>query len=152
VSGSGVSWAICKSAPHSRQTTTPAPHHSVFTGRMPFLLPNQQRQSTEDTEGNTIEFLVCGCYLLSIFLDSLWVCQQRTVAVWSVLMLFCHTVNNVLTPKDRVCYKNWCKISSLLCSKLFTVNNFFTNMMWCFNCYLQVSLFFLSSPSAAVCL
>ena len=30
VSGSGISWAICKSAPHSRQTTTPAPHHSVF--------------------------------------------------------------------------------------------------------------------------
>jgi len=27
----------------------PAPHHSVFTGRMPFLPPNQQRQSTEDT-------------------------------------------------------------------------------------------------------
>ena len=30
VSGSGVSWAICKSAPRSRQITTPAPHHSVF--------------------------------------------------------------------------------------------------------------------------
>ena len=29
-SGSGISWAICKSAPCSRQTTTPAPHHSVF--------------------------------------------------------------------------------------------------------------------------
>jgi len=27
----------------------PAPHHSVFTGRMPFLPPNQQRQSTEGT-------------------------------------------------------------------------------------------------------
>ena len=27
-----------------------APHHSVFTGRMPFLTPNQQRQSTEGTE------------------------------------------------------------------------------------------------------
>jgi len=26
----------------------PAPHHSVFTGRMPFLPPNQQRQSTEE--------------------------------------------------------------------------------------------------------
>ena len=25
----------------------PAPHHSFFTGRMPFLPPNQQRQSTE---------------------------------------------------------------------------------------------------------
>jgi len=47
VSGSGISWAICKSAPRSRLTTTPAPHHSFFTGRMPFLPPNQQRQNTE---------------------------------------------------------------------------------------------------------
>ena len=47
VSGSGISWVICKSAPCSRQITMPAPHHSsFFTGRMPFLLPNQQRQST----------------------------------------------------------------------------------------------------------
>ena len=30
VSGSGISSAICKSAPCSRQTTTPALHHSVF--------------------------------------------------------------------------------------------------------------------------
>ena len=50
VSGSGISWAICKSAPRSRQITTPAPHQSIFfTGRMPFLPPNQQRQSTEGT-------------------------------------------------------------------------------------------------------
>ena len=50
VSGSGISWAVCKSAPHSRQITTPAPHHSeFFTGRMPFLPPNQQCQSTEGT-------------------------------------------------------------------------------------------------------
>ena len=30
VSGSGISWDICKSAPHSRQITTPAPYHLVF--------------------------------------------------------------------------------------------------------------------------
>ena len=30
VSGSGISWAICKSPPCSRQITMPAPHHSVF--------------------------------------------------------------------------------------------------------------------------
>jgi len=30
VSGSGISWDICNSAPHSRQITTPAPHRSVF--------------------------------------------------------------------------------------------------------------------------
>ena len=48
VSGSGINWAICKSALCSRQTAKPAPYHSyVFTGRMPFQLPNQQHQSTE---------------------------------------------------------------------------------------------------------
>jgi len=30
VSGSGISWDICKSAPSSRQITMPAPHHSIF--------------------------------------------------------------------------------------------------------------------------
>jgi len=47
VSSSGISRAIRKSAPHSREITTPTPHRSVFTGRMPILPPNQQRQSTE---------------------------------------------------------------------------------------------------------
>jgi len=47
VTGSGISWAVCKSAPRTRQITTPVPHHSTFfTGRMPFLPPNQH-QSTE---------------------------------------------------------------------------------------------------------
>jgi len=30
VIGSCIRWGICKSAPCSRQITTPAPHHSVF--------------------------------------------------------------------------------------------------------------------------
>ena len=47
VSGSGISWATWKSAPHSRQITMPAPHHSVFYRTDAFLPPNQQRQSTE---------------------------------------------------------------------------------------------------------
>jgi len=47
VSGSSISWAICKSASRSRQITMPTSHHSVFTGLMCFLLPNQQPQSTE---------------------------------------------------------------------------------------------------------
>ena len=39
---------ICKSfAPRSIQITTSVPHHSVFTGRMPFLPPNQQCQSNK---------------------------------------------------------------------------------------------------------
>jgi len=40
--------AVCKSAPRSRQTTTPAPHHSgFFRGRLPFLPPKQEHHSTE---------------------------------------------------------------------------------------------------------
>jgi len=45
--------AIYKSASRSRQITMPVPHHSrFFTGRMPFLPPNQQRQSTEGNSTN----------------------------------------------------------------------------------------------------
>ena len=45
---SGISWTICKqSAPRSRHITTPTTHHSIFTGRMLFLMPNQQCQCTE---------------------------------------------------------------------------------------------------------
>ena len=36
-----------QSAPWPRHITTPASHHSVFTGWMPFLSPNQECQSTE---------------------------------------------------------------------------------------------------------
>jgi len=51
--GSGIIWTICKSfAPHSRHITMPVTHHSVFTGRMPFPPPNQQRQSTENKDNN----------------------------------------------------------------------------------------------------
>jgi len=48
VSVSGISWAICKSAPLSKTDNhASTPPLSFFTGRMPYLLPNQQRQSTE---------------------------------------------------------------------------------------------------------
>jgi len=58
VSGSGISWVVCKSAPRSRQITTPASRHSVFTGRMPFLPPNQQRQ------GSLTDTLFCSLAVL----------------------------------------------------------------------------------------
>jgi len=53
---SGVSWTICKQpAPRSRQTTTPAPHHSIFTGRMLFPTPNQQCRQPR----RQVNYLVC---------------------------------------------------------------------------------------------
>jgi len=50
----GISWTICKqSMPRSKQITTPTPYRSIFTGRMLFLTPNQQCQSTEGTTSHT---------------------------------------------------------------------------------------------------
>jgi len=48
VSGSSISWAICKSASRDRYSCQ-QPTAQFFTGQMPFLPPNQQRQSTEGT-------------------------------------------------------------------------------------------------------
>ena len=61
VSGcSGIRWTICKhSAPHSRQITTRTPHHSVFTGRVLFLMPNQQCQSTEGSLSSSSSSFIC---------------------------------------------------------------------------------------------
>jgi len=47
VSGSGISWAICKSTPRPDRQLCQHPPLSFFTGGMPFLLPNQQCQNTE---------------------------------------------------------------------------------------------------------
>jgi len=61
--GIGISRTIGKSfTPHSRQKTMPVPHHSVFTGRMPFLPSSQQHQCTKGTPVS----LVVWSLLLSI--------------------------------------------------------------------------------------
>jgi len=50
VSGSGTSWVMCKSAPRSRQITTPAPHHSVFY--RPDALPAAQPTASDQLSQN----------------------------------------------------------------------------------------------------
>ena len=57
---SGISWTICKSfVPRSRQKTTPAPRHWVFTGWMLFLTPNQQREGTAGKKSNSLYYRTC---------------------------------------------------------------------------------------------
>jgi len=51
--GDGMGSNICKeSVPHSRQITTPTPHHMIFTSWMLFLRLSQQCQRTK---GNCTE-------------------------------------------------------------------------------------------------
>ena len=99
VSGSGISWAIGKSAPCSRQITMPAPHHSVFTGWMPFQSPNQQRQSGAIYKNNIQGLGVLQQYS-SVRGDQgvVWfvLVFSRSTAVW---LHFCDIVN-VFCPRE----------------------------------------------------
>jgi len=45
VSGSGISWAVCKTAPRSTQIAMPAPHHFVFY--RPDALPAAQQTASK---------------------------------------------------------------------------------------------------------
>ena len=56
VSGSGISWAICKSATWPRCITTPASHHSVFY-RLD-ALPVAQRTSSKHWKGKCKEYII----------------------------------------------------------------------------------------------
>jgi len=58
VSVSGICWATCKSAPHPRKPRQ-HPTTQFFTGRMAFLTPNQQRQSTEGKNAPSIMQKYC---------------------------------------------------------------------------------------------
>jgi len=62
VSGSGISWAICKSAPRSRQIAAPAPHHSVFY--RPDALPATQPTASKQRSHKP-------CHWRTFWLDSL---------------------------------------------------------------------------------
>ena len=60
VSGSGIRWAICKSALRSRQITTPAPHYSSFLqARCPSCHPTKsvkplKANPNHKNEGNSL--------------------------------------------------------------------------------------------------
>ena len=98
MSGSGISWDICKSAPRSRQITMPAPHHSVFTGRMPFLPPNQQCQSTEASSEH-------GVYMYSTSSGSVHTSHWK-LANWTAL---CSSRPSYATITTRV---HWSRASA----------------------------------------
>ena len=78
VSGIGISWAICKSAPCSRQIATPAPHQSVFY--RPDALPAAQptvskhwRPSHSKHRKNDFERLIDWFHMLAF----IFVCLVR---------------------------------------------------------------------------
>ena len=53
VSGSGISWTICKPAPRSRQISMAAPHHSVFyrPDALPAAQPTASKHRRQRRQG-----------------------------------------------------------------------------------------------------
>ena len=79
MSGSGISWAICKSAPRSRQITMPASHHSVFY--RPDVLPAAQPPASKHWRPNKINYQCWPKPLLCLSVcPSICPCCERKVA------------------------------------------------------------------------
>jgi len=109
VSGSGISWAVCKSAPRSRQITTPAPHHLVFY--RPDALPAAQPTVSKHWRDNIVsdlankKFHQAGIRLLLWYFNTTKsdFLQQRSAA-------FIGAVNHLLAFL-QVMYLAWDKMS-----------------------------------------
>jgi len=74
VSGSDISWAICKSAPRSKQITIPAPHHSVFY--RPDALPAAQPTASKHwRQCSSLANFVIVVIIIKQYLMCLWWCK-----------------------------------------------------------------------------
>jgi len=126
VSGSGISWAICKSAPCSRQITTPAPHYSVFyrPGAIPAAQPTASKhwrpppwyQYTRNCSECKVDFGLllffkdCCCwYVLTVIQTSICSSHEQvlfceaqlpSVAGWNALVLVLPWVSD--SPLSRL--------------------------------------------------
>ena len=122
--GSGISWTICKqSAPCSRQITTSTPHHSIFTGWMLFLTPNQQCQSTEGIATYYHYYLsplyrtTCISGISSKELENF----VKSEVLVSKCPCYLPTYVHIHFILMAICYTNWgllvvCQFSAAICS------------------------------------
>ena len=95
VSGSSISWAICKFAPHSRQITTPARHHSVFY--RPDALPAAQPTASKHwrqihNSHYLIELIFADLFV--VVLSNRSICVPVCISAWAI-----STESNDLSPK-----------------------------------------------------
>jgi len=92
-------------APHSWQITMPVPHHSIFTGRMPFLSSSRQCQSIEVTAYhcklgqicNSPEAGILAASLTALVMSHQWlrVAISCPVVVWMKrTLIFCYSTEN----------------------------------------------------------
>ena len=147
VSESGISWAICKSAPCSRQITTPAPHRSSF--HRSDVLPAAQPTASKHWRHSLVQFSSTMKRYATLLQLWLFTAKQITNSCGcSSSWTFPHTSGTPQRPiLSRSCLllcKQKAKLSSVLCitiawvySKLWSVctSRFYTKILRC-NCLL----------------
>jgi len=95
----------------SLQTTMPVPHYSVFTGRMPFLPPSQQHQSseTELINCNLSVLLLSLCSIMFLLINLHWYFYQHNACIVSVCGLCYCLLLCLLTAVYTSCvWISWC--------------------------------------------
>ena len=97
MSGSGISWAICKSAPRCRQITTPVPHHSVFyrPDAFPAAQPTASkhwRPKDHRTSYTTASARQCKCGRFSL--------PQYSKQEWPLFTAALEQTSNVTTARN----------------------------------------------------
>ena len=114
VSGSGISWAICKSAPHSRQITTPAPHRSSFlqTGCPSWCPTNSikalKAYQTKQQHSRHYQAMLhaCSAQLQPIVTHAAW--------SWSVCMSVGHNLRHTKKRINRSkCHLGWNQVGPI---------------------------------------
>ena len=103
MSGSGISWAICKSEPSSRQVTTPAPHHSVFY--RPDALP--ATQPTVSKHWRLTRIMAVKWWLVVSV-------RGKLVSVMSVVCRWLAVREASLSHLQRACQTDVCLLSRVL--------------------------------------
>ena len=105
VSGSGISWNICKSAPRSRQITMPTPHHSVFY--RPDALPAAQPTASKHWRICSYAYnwkCACGHWASTESRDQ-WVGGSKTITFFGIRnpYLPIHYKTYMTTIKSHLC-------------------------------------------------
>ena len=96
VSGSGISWDLCKYAPRSRQIIMPAPHHSFLQAGCPFCCPTNGIKALKAnnrcitnllSDINDHLTLVTGAYRVTLPVRLLTAVFQNLRRIMSILLL-----------------------------------------------------------------
>jgi len=103
VSGSGISWAICKSAPRSRQITTPAPHKFFLQAGCPSCRPTNSVKALKAQRHTNVPTTLwkksCKSHFCSNLILKFHTAIKYILQSWSLLYYF---TNDKLFTADVV--------------------------------------------------